>query len=142
MSWPSSKTWPEVDNKSPVRQLNKVDLPAPLGPIRPRISPCSSVTEALSTALKLPKAFVTSRASRSMGSSLRNGGFRGFAAPRPQPVDQGQNAAGLEARDQDDDGAVDDERQPRALAAEQIVGNLLQRHQDGSTDQRPEQQPG
>src|SRR3954454_23156342 len=123
MSWPSSKTVPEVDNRSPVRQLNSVDLPAPLGPIRPRISPCSSVTEALSTALKLPKAFVTSRASRSMGRSRRD--RRLLAALRPQPFDQGQNAAGLEARDQHDDRAVNDKGQPSALAAEQIVGNLL-----------------
>src|SRR3954451_20462927 len=140
MSCPSSKTCPEVDSRSPVRQLNSVDLPAPLGPISPRISPCSSVTEALSTALKLPKALVTSRASRSMDRSRRN--RRLLAAPRPQPVDQRQNAAGLEARDQHDDGAIDDERQARALATEQIVGNLLQRHQDGGADQRSEQQTG
>src|SRR3954453_10279455 len=142
MSCPSSKTVPEVDNRSPVRQLNSVDLPAPLGPIRPRMSPCSSVTEALSTALKLPNAFVRSRASRSMGGSLRNDGFRRFAALRPQPVDQGQNAAGLEPRDQDNDRAIDHECQSRTLAAEQVVGNLLQRHQDRGADQRPEQQAG
>src|ERR1043166_8869020 len=105
------------------------------------MSPCCSVTEALSTALKLPKAFVTSRASRSMGGSFRNAGLRRLAAPGPQPIDQCQNAARLEARDQHDDRAINDERQPRTLAAKQIVGNLLQRHQDGSADQRPEQQP-
>ena len=71
MSWPSNSTLPEVESRSPVRQLKKVDLPAPFGPIRPRISPCSSVTDAASTALKLPKALVTSRASRSMGGSRR-----------------------------------------------------------------------
>src|SRR3954447_9925741 len=128
MSRPSKKTLPDVDSKSPLRQLKNVDLPAPLGPIKPRMSPCSSVTEALSTALKLPNAFVRSRASRSMGGSLRNDGFRRFAALRPQPVDQGQNASGLEPCDQHDDGAIDHECQSRTLAAEQIVGNLLQRH--------------
>src|SRR5882757_3936269 len=130
MSWPSNRTLPEVDNRSPVRQLNKVDLPAPFGPIRPRISPCSSVTDAASTALKLPKAFVTLRASRSMGGSRRDGWLQGLATPRPDPLDQGQNAAGLEARDQYDDGAVDDKGQARALAAEQVVGDFLQRYQD------------
>src|SRR5689334_25390707 len=69
MSRPSNSTRPDVRPRSPVRQLKKVDLPAPFGPIRPRMSPCSSVTLAASTALKLPKAFVTSRASRSMGGS-------------------------------------------------------------------------
>src|SRR5471030_870302 len=140
MSWPSSKTLPEVDSRSPVRQLNSVDLPAPFGPIRPRISPCSSVTDALSTALKLPKALVTSRASRSMCCSRGDGCFRCFAAPGPQPHDQVQNAAGLKARDQDNDRAVQNEGQPRTLAAEQVVGDFLQRHQDRGTDQRSEQQ--
>src|SRR6185369_7997857 len=139
MSWPSNSTLPEVETRSPVRQLKKVDLPAPFGPIKPRMSPCSSVTLAASTALKLPKAFVTSRASRSMGGSFRDSGR---LAPGPHPVDQVQNAARLEPGDDHDDGAVNDERKARALAAEQIVGDLLQRHQDRRSHQRPEQQTG
>src|ERR1700682_5571882 len=142
MSCPSKKTLPDVDSRSPVRQLNKVDLPAPFGPIRPRMSPCSSVTEAASTALKLPKAFVTLRASRSMGCSFGDDCGRRLAAPCPQPLDQCQNAARLKARDQHDDGAVGDEGQPRALAAKQVVGDFLQRRQDRRPDQRPEQQSG
>src|SRR5467141_846675 len=142
MSCPSSRTLPEVDKRSPVRQLNSVDLPAPFGPIRPRMSPCSSVTEAASTALKLPKAFVTLRASRSMRCSRRASRLWGLAAPGPEPLDQCQDAARLKARDQNDDGAVHDESQPRALAAEQVVGDFLQRHQDRGTDQRSEQQAG
>src|SRR6266851_4122982 len=142
MSWPSNKTLPDVDRRSPVRQLNSVDLPAPFGPIRPRMSPCSSVTDAASTALKLPKAFVTSRASRSMRCSRCNCWLRGFAAPRPEPLDQRQYAARLKARDQYDDGAVHDKGQARALAAEQVVGDFLQWHQDRRTYQRPKQQAG
>src|ERR1700676_3696606 len=142
MSRPSNKTRPDVDSRSPVRQLKKVDLPAPFGPIRPRMSPCSRVTEAPSTALKLPKAFVTLRASRSMGCSRGDCWLRGFVTFRPQPLDQRQNAARLKARDQHDDGAIQDERQAGALAAEQVVGDFLQRHQDRSTDQRSEQQAG
>src|SRR3954468_5701545 len=107
MSRPSNRTLPDVDDKSPVRQLNSVDLPAPFGPIRPRMSPCTSVTDAASTALKLPKAFVTSRASRSMACSRSGGhGLRLLAPTRPQPLDQGQDAAGLKARDQHNDRAV------------------------------------
>src|ERR1700710_995573 len=102
MSWPSNSTLPEVETRSPVRQLKKVDLPAPFGPMRPRISPCSSVTLAASTALKLPKAFVTSRASRSLGCSRRRLGLRHLAL-RPQPDNQRQDATRLEARDEDDD---------------------------------------
>src|SRR5258708_16481726 len=141
MSWPPNSTLPEVETRSPVRQLKKVDLPAPFGPIRPRISPCSSVTLAASTALKLPQAFVTSRASR--GIACSRGDVWLWRLPlRPQPVDQRQNAARLEARDQDDNGAIEHEGEPGALAAEQIVGDLFQRHQDRRTDQRSEQQAG
>src|SRR5215469_8214385 len=142
MSWPSKNTLPAVAAKSPVRQLKKVDLPAPFGPIRPRMSPCSSVTLAESTALKLPKAFVMSRASRSMACSLRCAFLRRLAASGEQSVDQLQYAAGLEARDQHDDGAIDDKGEARALAAEHAVGDFLQRHQDRRTHQRAEQHAG
>src|SRR5437762_12030390 len=109
MSCPSNSTLPEVASRSPVRQLKKVDFPAPFGPMRPRMSPCSSVTLAASTALKLPKAFVTSRASRSIGSSFRHRLLGGLVADGPDPLDQGENAARLEPRDQHDDGAIDHE---------------------------------
>src|SRR5438445_11292277 len=108
MSLPSNSTLPEVAARSPVRQLKNVDLPAPFGPIRPRISPCCRVTDAASTALKLPKGLVTSRASRSMACSRSDRGFRRRAAPPPQPLDQGQDAAALAARDQQADRARDD----------------------------------
>src|ERR1700741_1449010 len=111
MSWPSSSTLPEVDARSPVRQLKKVDLPAPFGPIRPRMSPCSSVTDAASTALKLPKAFVTLRASRSMGCLLRSGWLCRLATLGPEPPDQCQDAARLKAGDQHNDRAIHDEGQ-------------------------------
>src|SRR5262249_33164575 len=103
MSWPWKRTWPEVVCRSPVRQLKKVDLPAPFGPIRPRISPWSSVTDALSTALKLPKVLVMARASRSMAGLRRSR----LATPLPEPVGERKQSAGLEARDQDDDRAID-----------------------------------
>src|SRR5215470_14809124 len=104
MSWPSKNTLPEVEERSPVRQLKKVDLPAPFGPIRPRISPCSSVTEAAFTARKLPNALVISRASRSMaGSRGSDGSLVRLGPPLPHPVGERQQAAGLEAREQQDD---------------------------------------
>src|SRR5882724_11051552 len=107
MSCPSNRTLPEVASRSPVRQLKKVDFPAPCGPIRPRMSPCSSVTLAASTALKLPKALVTSRASRSIGGSFRHRGLGSRVADGPDPLDQSEDAARLKARDQHDDGAID-----------------------------------
>src|SRR5438270_7958060 len=142
MSWPSNSTWPDVDDRSPVRQLKKVDLPAPFGPIRPRISPCSSVTEAASTALKLPKVLVMSRASRSMACSRRDNGLGRLAVLFQAPLDQIEDAARLKPRDQNNDRAIHHEGQACALAAEQAVGDFLQRHQDRRAHQRPEQQAG
>src|SRR6185295_12495229 len=69
-SAPANETVPELTGRSPVRQLKKVDLPAPLGPIRPRMSPCSTDTEASSTALKAPNALTTLRASISTAHDL------------------------------------------------------------------------
>src|ERR1700735_4650762 len=129
MSRPSNRTLPDVDKRSPVRQLKKVDLPAPFGPIRPRMSPCPNVTEAASTALKLPKALVTSRASRSMRGSCCLFGLRHPAVSRdPDPLDQHQYAARLKPRNQHDDRAIEHKGQAGTFAAEQIVGNLFQRH--------------
>src|SRR5438270_2678324 len=138
ISSPSNSTWPDVEVRSPVRQLKKVDLPAPFGPIRPRMSPCSSVTEAASTALKLPKVLVTSRASRSMARSRRDNGLWRLAVLFEAPLDQIEDAARLEPRDQHNDRAIQHEGQARALAAEQAVGDFLQRHQDRRPHQRSE----
>jgi len=69
-------------------------------------------------AWKLPKAFVTSRASRSIGGSFRGRGLGCLVADGPDPLDQSENTARLEAGDQDDDGAINHEGQPRALAAQ------------------------
>src|ERR1700739_1811056 len=111
MSWPSKRTLPEVEVRSPVRQLKKVDLPAPFGPIRPRMSPCSSVTEAASTARKLPNALVISRASRSIAGLRCAPGFGRLATTLPNPVGERKQPGRLETRDQHDDRAIDDKGQ-------------------------------
>src|SRR5262245_6192838 len=137
-SRPWKCTLPLVGARSPVRQLKNVDFPAPFGPISPSTSPGLTATEASSTALKAPNALVILRASSSM-RLLGRGGF-GFWR-RPRRHEHRQNAARQEARNHDDDGAVNDEGEAGALAAEQAVGNLLQRHQDHGADQRSKQQP-
>src|SRR5215475_993556 len=97
-STPSKLTVPLVGTASPARQLKKVDLPAPFGPIRPMISPSATVRSALRTAKKLPKAFETPLASSSMA-----------CPPSAGEVMPGLiEAAGLEARQQHDDAAIED----------------------------------
>src|SRR5580704_9988245 len=112
-SLPSNTMRPPVGSVSPARQLKKVDLPAPLGPIRPMISPSSTVRSAPDTARKLPNAFETLVASSSMGAP---------PALRPDAMPEIEQAARLEARDQDDDAAIENVGETRAAAAEPGVG--------------------
>jgi hypothetical protein len=54
-SSPSSRTWPELGANSPAMMLNRVDLPAPFGPISPVIEPRATASEQPSTAWMPPK---------------------------------------------------------------------------------------
>src|SRR5690349_4022170 len=131
-STPLNETVPPVGTASPARQLKKVDLPAPFGPIKPMISPSATVRSAWRTAKKLPNALDTPLASSSMA---RPPACREMVPELIKP-------AGLEARQQHDDAAIEDIRKAGATAAEPGVGRGLQRHQDQGADQRPKQRAG
>src|SRR5436305_11021905 len=115
-SLPSNVMRPVVGSASPARQLKKVDFPAPFGPIRPMISPSSMERSAPATARRLPKVFETFSALSSMAPPE----FRRDALPHLV------QSAGLKARDDDDDPAVENIREARAAAAEPGVGRRLQ----------------
>src|ERR1051325_9035389 len=117
---------PVVGRVSPARQLKKVDLPAPFGPIRPMISPSSIERSAPATARRLPNVLETFSALRSIAAPPE---FRRDALPHVV------QAARLEARDQHDDPAIEDVSQARAAAAEPGVGRGLQRNENDSADQ-------
>src|SRR5262249_50102658 len=72
-STPSNSTRPVVGTVSPARQLKKVDLPAPLGPISPMISPSATARSAPRTARKLPNALETLCALSSMLTPRKKG---------------------------------------------------------------------
>src|SRR5215813_6940055 len=109
---PSKLTVPEVGLVSPARQLKKVDLPAPFGPIKPMISPSATVRSAWRTAKKLPNALDTPLASSSMARS---------PAGR-EVVPELVESAGLEARQQHDDAAIEDIGEAGAATTEPGVG--------------------
>src|SRR3954468_13986842 len=116
---------PVVGSVSPARQLKNVDLPAPFGPIRPMISPCSIRRSAPATARRLPNVFETPSALSSITASHE---FRRDAVP---PFGE---PARLEARDHHDDAAIEDVGKPGAAATEPRVGGGLQRNEDERTD--------
>src|ERR1700722_12348676 len=98
---------PDVGSASPARQLKKVLLPAPLGPIRPMISPSATSRSAPSTALNAPNALTMPRASRNTGRLLR--GHRTRRHPCGDRGPERRDPAGLEPCHQKNDRAVDDE---------------------------------
>src|SRR5215475_9335760 len=65
ISLPSKRTRPAAATAVPVMALNKVVLPAPLGPMTARRAPASSVIETPSTAFSAPNCTVMSRICRS-----------------------------------------------------------------------------
>src|SRR5579863_183766 len=133
---PLKRMRPPLGAKSPATQLKKVDLPAPLGPIRPTISPASTVSVASDRARKPPKL----RETRSASSSMHGLGLAGEGGAQTLP--QHDQAAGLEAREQQDDPAIEDVGEAGAAAAEPGVGGALQGHQHDGADQRPDETSG
>jgi hypothetical protein len=55
-SWPSIMRRPAEGRRIPASDRSVVVLPAPLGPMRPTISPEATVNERSSTAVKVPEA--------------------------------------------------------------------------------------
>src|SRR4051812_11722107 len=116
---------PVVGSVSPARQLKKVDLPAPLGPISPMISPSPIDKSAPATARRLPKVFETFSALSSMALPEL---WRNAVPHLVQPP-------GLETRDDHDDAAIENVGESGPAAAEPGVGRGLQRDQDDRANQ-------
>src|SRR5262245_30177224 len=138
-SIPENTMRPAVGGMSPATQLKNVDLPAPFGPISPTISPSLTSRVAFASATKLPKLRETSRALSSMAHR------DGFTPARPALrylVPQVEQPARLEARQDNDNAAVENIGQPRAAAAEQRIRHRLQRDKDHGAEQGAEQSAG
>src|SRR5215510_4300099 len=87
-------------------QLNSVVLPAPLGPIRPTISPGSMVSEISRFASSPPKPLVEDCTLSS--GAMRSGDRRATQAEPARPR-QRQQAGGAERCNDDDDQPVHDQ---------------------------------
>ena len=91
---------PAVGAMSPARQLKNVLLPAPFGPISPTISPSRH---------RQVGAVDRAEAAERLDDAARLKQHGGAACVQRCDA-AAQQAAGLEAGDQQDDGAVDDDR--------------------------------
>src|SRR5262249_44745574 len=99
---------------------------------RPTMSPSATSRLACDNATKAPKLRETSFASSSM-LDLRVAAATQVRRDAPRQLDQ---PAGREARQQQDDAAVEGIGEAGAAAAEQAVGGGLERHQDDGAEQR------
>src|SRR5215470_17885811 len=82
MSSPSKTMRPPLGLSTPVRQLKKVDLPAPLGPMIARISPRATRIEALLRAVNPPNRMVSCSVRRIDASSVTLGELAGWREHR------------------------------------------------------------
>src|SRR5262245_10226084 len=99
MSSSYRRTRPEVGRSTPVRQLNRVDFPAPFGPMTARISPGATASETWLRAVRPPNCTVRPSVRRIAGEAVPGPG-RGAATPRASvtPAALGELAAGWEDR--------------------------------------------
>ena len=127
MSWPSKRTRPRLAGCTPVIMLISVVLPAPFGPIRPRISPCATEKLTPSTALSPPKR-------RDTSSSVEQRGHR-CSSTAGETLPQQRQKSVRQKQHQDDD----DEPERRGVDGEEIPPDeLLERDQDQRADRRTE----
>src|ERR1700693_3605510 len=140
MSTPFRKMRPSSGWSAPLMQLKSVVLPAPLGPMRPTISRGSMVSDTSWLATRPPKRLVHDVTSSSgvIGSALgasalgRLGRRAADQSPGPARPRQREQPVGPAARDEHDDGAVDDEVD---AAAGQGTGAQRGRHELRDRDQ-------
>src|SRR5690349_19349511 len=79
---PAKLTVPWLGASMPVIRLNRVDLPAPFGPMTARTSPCATRIDTWSTAVSPPKRRVSSASSSNATIDFRFG---------PTPAEAGTN---------------------------------------------------
>ena len=91
MRWPSRRISPRVAGSTPVTRLKVVDLPAPFGPIRPRISPARTWKLTSLTATRPPNSLRT--ACTSSTTSPCGGRARARQRRRIGPVDAARAGA-------------------------------------------------
>src|SRR5437773_10714038 len=70
MSWPPIRAVPSLDSRIPHSIRIKVVFPEPFGPRKPKIDPFPTVNETWSTAVNVPKRFV-SLSTSIIGSDIR-----------------------------------------------------------------------
>src|SRR6516162_1833613 len=124
MSSPAKLMPPWLGFSKPVIRLNKVDLPAPFGPITARTSPSSTRIDTWSTATMPPKRRVSSSSSSSATAVFRL--YSGSAAKA------GADEAPYAFRGEDHEGD-ENEAEEQATGLRVIAELMLDRQEERGT---------
>src|SRR5579883_109837 len=133
-SSPAKRMRPDEGFNIPEIRLKSVVLPAPLGPMRPRISPSATAKLTASLATSPTKRRVTrssSSSTRRLPADPRRGGMA------LQGGDETDEPLRLRHRDDHDERAVDDEVEAAAAAPDIAARRLRERDEDRGAECRP-----
>src|SRR3569833_1316184 len=128
---PSNVTLPDVGLKTSVITLKQVGLPAPLGPMRPRISPLYNLKLTSLRATTPPNRRVTSSTSRSTSSEVCSGDDidGGLLLPVVQlPGSAPARDQALRAQDHDHDERETDQQRAVVLEDPEPLGQVGQQN--------------
>src|SRR5712692_2259566 len=134
MDRPWKVTWPASGWRNPDSRPKTVVFPAPLGPIRPTISPSPTLNERPFTAWRPPKCL-----SRPATSSMQSG----LRSPE-RPLHPRHRALGKEEHDGDEEEAVHDQVDagPVPAGREVEARQLGERAQDERSHDGPKERAG
>src|SRR5262245_16115850 len=137
---PSKTMEPAVGRRKPLRRLKQVVLPAPLGPMRPTISPFSTVRSTWLTAARPPKWRVRSRVSSSGIASGRRA-RRGRRGRPPPPKSRELLGQRDKTARQEQDRQQHRDREEDRLVRASAEGLGQERQEDGADDRAREVAP-
>src|SRR5437667_552336 len=120
---------PSSGARNPESRLKTVVFPAPLGPMRPTISPSATVRSSPSTARRPPKRLESPRTSSRLSA-------RSSTIARGAP---GSGALGQEEHHGDEERAVHDQMAARPAGGREVApGELGERGEDEGAEDRPQ----
>src|SRR5262249_50449441 len=136
ISWPANTIRPASVLSVPLMQLMSVVLPEPLGPMRPKRSPCPTRRLTPPSAWKPPKRLVTSCTSRSVSALMRS---TDASCPAPtrarQPLDEPNDAFGRQDHERHENQPHEEEVEGRG---DRDHRDLLGRSEQHGTDNGPD----
>src|SRR5712691_3164343 len=134
MRSPRNQIWPELGASAPTRQEKSVVLPAPFGPMIPKISPAKTLKSIDERARTPPKRFETPRTDRSASGGINDSPRRPEepGRQRRQPPSDPDEPVRLVEHHENQQAAVDEQERIAQCSVREKLD--LQR----ADDERPE----